>query len=105
MAAPYNPPVKNEDFILRIALQDMNVRGSFKASPTIAAGDFKVDKDGAGLTNLTTLPSVEPSGSVLVKITLSATEMNADVVTIVGIDQTNPKEWCDFVLTIPTTSA
>lgn len=102
MAAPYNPPVKNEDFIIRIALQDANDNSSFKASPTIATGDFKVDKDGAGLTNLSTIPAVDPSGSVLVKITLSATEMNADVVTIVGID-TAPKEWADFVLSIPTT--
>ena len=105
MAAPYNPPVKNEDFIIRIALADMSTPGSFKSSPTIAAGDFKVDKDGGGLTNLTTLPSVDPSSTVLVKITLSATEMNADVVTIVAVDQTSPKEWADFVLSIPTTSA
>lgn len=104
MAAPYNPPVKGEDFVCRIALEDMNVAGSFKSSPTIAAGDFKVDKDGAGLTNLTTLPSVDPTGSVLVKVALSATEMTADVVTIVGVDQTSPKEWADFVLTIPTTA-
>lgn len=104
MAAPYNPPVKNEDFIIRIALEDMNVAGSFKSSPTIASGDFKVDKDGGGLNNLGTLPSVDPSGTVCVKITLSATEMNADVVTIVGIDQTSPKEWADFVLSIPTTT-
>jgi hypothetical protein len=104
MAAPYNPPVKNEDFIIRISLADMSVAGSFKSSATIAAGDFKVDKDGGGLTNLTTLPSVDPAASVLVKISLSATEMNADVVTIVGVDQTSPKEWCDFVLSIPTTT-
>lgn len=105
MAAPYNPPVKNEDFIIRVALQDMSAGGSFKSNPTIASGDFKVDKDGGGLTNLTTLPSVDPASTVLVKITLSATEMNADVVTIVGVDQTSPKEWADFVLSIPTTSA
>jgi hypothetical protein len=103
MAAPYNPPVKNEDFIIRIALADMNTPGSFKSNPTIAAGDFKVDKDGAGLNNLSTLPSVDPASSVLVKITLSSTEMNADVVTLVAIDQTATKEWCDFVVSIPTT--
>lgn len=102
MVAPYNPPVKGEDFIIRIALENMSTPGSFKSSPTIAAGDFKVDKDGGGLTNLTTLPSVDPTGTVLVKITLSATEMTADVVTIVAVDQTSPKEWCDFVLSIPT---
>lgn len=104
MAAPYNPPVKNEEFIIRIALSDMTTPGSYKSSPTIASGDFKVDKDGGGLTNLSTLPSVDPAASVLVKVTLSSTEMNADVVTIVGIDQTGPKEWADFVLSIPTTA-
>jgi hypothetical protein len=104
MAAPYNPPVKNEDFIIRIALADATTSASFKSNPTIAAGDFKVDKDGGGLTNLATIPAVDPASSVLVKITLSSTEMNADVVTIVGIDQTATKEWADFVLCIPTTT-
>lgn len=103
MAAPYNPPTKGEDFKIRIAVEDMANGGSFKSSPTIAAGDFKVDKDGGGLTNFTTLPSVDPSGTVLILLTLSATEMTADLVTIVGIDQTSPKEWADFVLSIPTT--
>jgi len=105
LAAPYNQPVKNEEFIIRIALTDMAVAGSFKSNPTIAAGDFKVDKDGGGLNNLSTLPSVDPASSVLVKITLSATEMNADTVTLVAIDQTATKEWADFVLCIPTSAA
>ncbi len=104
MAAPYNPPVKNEEFKVRVSLEDMASPGSFKASPTIASGDFKVDKDGGGLTNLSTLPAVSPSGSVLVLIGLSATEMNADVVTIVCSDQTSPKEWADLVISIPTTA-
>lgn len=103
MAAPYNPPVKNEEFKVRAALSDMAIQGSFKASPTIASGDFKVDKDGGGLSDLSTTPTVDPAGSVLVLISLTATEMNADVVSIIGIDQTNPKEWADFVLVIPTT--
>jgi len=105
MAAPYNPPVKNEDFKVRIALSNFAIPGSFKVSPTIAVGDFRADKDGAGLSNFTTLPTVSPAASVCVLLELSATEMNADVVTIVGIDQTSPKEWCDFMLSIPTTSA
>ena len=104
MAAPYNPPVKNEDFVIRIALEDMANPGRFKSSPTIAAGDFKVDKDGAGLVNLGTLPSVDPAASKLVKITLSSTEMNADVVTVICSDQTDPPEWADFVFSIPTTA-
>ena len=102
MAAPYNPPVKNEDFLIRIALESFIAPGELQANPTIAAGDFKVDKDGGGLNNLATLPSVSPAASRLVLITLSATEMNADVVTVIGVDQTSPKEWCDFVVSIPT---
>lgn len=104
MAAPYNPPVKNEDFIIRIALEDRANPGSFKANPTIASGDFKVDKDGGGLNNLATLPSVDPAGSIWVKITLSNTEMNADVVSVQAIDQTSPKEWADLAISIPTTT-
>lgn len=77
--------------------------GRFKSSPTIAAGDFKVDKDGGGLNNLGTLPSVDPSGTKLVLITLSSTEMNADVVTLICSDQTDPPEWADHVISIPTT--
>ena len=104
MAAPYNPPDKNEDFIIRVALEDMTNPGEFKAAPTIAAGDFKVDKDGGGLTNLATLPSVDPAGTRLVKITLSSDEMNADVVTVQCVDQTSPKEWADLIFSIPTTA-
>jgi hypothetical protein len=105
MTAPYNPPVKNEDFIIYVALNDAALSASFKSNPTIAAGDFKVSQNGGALTDLTTLPVVEPASSVLVKITLSATEMNTDNVAIVGIDQTATKEWADFVMSIPTTSA
>jgi hypothetical protein len=103
MASPYNPPVKNEEFKIRISLQDMNIPGSLKENPTIAAGDFKVDKDGGGFTNLTTLPTVSPASGRAVLIELSATEMNADVVTVQCVDQTSPKEWADFMFSIPTT--
>lgn len=103
MSAPYNPPVKGEDFLIRIALADMAVPGRYKSNPTIASGDFKVDKDGGGLNNLSTLPSVDPSSTKLVLITLSATEMTADVVTVICSDQTDPPEWADYVFSIPTT--
>ena len=105
MAAPYNPPNKNEDFVFTVSLPDMSNNGSFKANPTIAAGDFKIDKDGGGLNNLGTLPTNTPAGSVIVKVTLSSTEMNADTVTLVFIDQTSPKEWADLVICIPTSAA
>lgn len=104
MAAPYNPPVNGEDFIFYAALSSMSTAGSFQSNPTIAAGDFKVSKDGGALANLNTLPAVTPASSVMVKFTLSATEMTADNVTVVGIDQTATKEWADFCVNIVTTT-
>ena len=104
MAAPYNPPVKNEDFVIYIALQDYANPGNFKSTPTIAAGDFQVSKDGGAFANLTTLPVVTPAASRWVKISLSATEMNADNVVIQCVDQTSPKEWADDGICILTTA-
>jgi len=103
VAAPYNPPKKNEDFLFRVALEDYANPGNFKGTPTIAAGDFKVAVDATALANPATLPSVSPASSVLVLVTLSAAEMNGDVITLVAVDQTSPKEWADFVISIPTT--
>ena len=79
--APYNPPVRNEAFLVRIALVRHGGPGAFKSSPTIAAGDFKVDKDGAGLSNLATLPSVSPAARCSCCSPSRSTEMDADVVT------------------------
>lgn len=104
MAAPYNPPKKNEDFKIRISLEDYANPGNFKASPTIAAGDFKLDIDGAGFNNLATLPSVSPAAGRSVLLELSASEMNGDVITVMCVDQTSPKEWADLAISIPTTA-
>lgn len=103
MAAPYNPPKKNEDFIIYVALSDMGTAGALKSNPTIAAGDFKISKDGGAFANLATLPTVTPAADIGVKIELSATEMNCDNVFIYWADQTSPKEWADGWISIPTT--
>jgi hypothetical protein len=87
-----------------VSLEDYANPGNFKSNPTLAAGDVKVSKDGGALANLNTLPSVAPASSVLVTLLLSATEMTADMVSVVFIDQTNPKEWADLVISIPTTA-
>lgn len=104
MASPYNPPVKGEDFVMRIALVDVALSGGLRINPAIAAGDFKVSKDGGALTDLATLPVVEPAGSMWVRIELSAAEMTADTVAIQAVDQTAAKEWADWALCILTTA-
>lgn len=100
----YNPPTRNEAFAFRVCLEDFANPGSFKSDPTIASGDWKISKDGGAFANLATLPSVEPASSVSVSIELSSTEMDADEVLIVGQDQTSPKEWADYAITILTTA-
>lgn len=102
MAAPYNPPVKNEDFIFYVALKSRTT-GRFLVNPTIAAGDFKVKKDAGAPANLGTLPAVDNADEIWVKVALSATEMNADVVCIQAIDATAIAEWEDVAISIPTT--
>jgi len=104
MVAPYNPPSKSEDFVMRIALTDAALSGGLRVNPTIAAGDFKVSKDGGALADLATLPVVEPAGSIWVKVELSALEMTADTVAVQAIDQTAIKEWADWAVCILTTA-
>lgn len=77
--------------------------GQFQASPTIAAGDWKVSADGAALANLATLPSVDPAASTWVKISLSAGENTGTNVNVQGIDAAGA-EWNDTGFCIrPTT--
>lgn len=104
MAAPYNPPFKGGDLQLSVGVEDMSNPGSFKANPTIAAGDWKISKDDGAYANLTNLPTVAPSGSTDISIVLTTTEMNADKIVITGIDQTSPKEWADVKVCILTTA-
>ncbi len=102
MAGAFNPPNRNEAFTFYVALQDLATPGSFKAGATIAAGDWKVSKDGGAFANLATLPDVFPAAGIAVRVQLSATEMDADNVVIAGIDQTATKEWADAFINIVT---
>lgn len=88
-------PKKNTAYTLYTPLVDSADPGSFKANPTIAAGDFKVSVDGGTFANLTTLPVVTPATSTSVKIELTAAEMNGDKITVQGID-TSGAEWSDI---------
>lgn len=105
--ASYDPVVKNNasGAIFYAALLDQATPGSFKASPTLAAGDFKVSIDGGAFNNLGTLPSVAPAAGTSVKFTLSQAETNGDNLVIACIDQTAPKEWCDAFILIQTAAA
>jgi hypothetical protein len=75
----------------------------FQANPTLAAGDAKVSIDGGALANLATLPTVTPAAGKMVKVSLSAAEMNGDNITVVLSDAAGA-EWCDVVANIQTSA-
>lgn len=85
-------PLQGVAYEFYVSLADALDPDTFKANPTIAAGDFTISKDGGAYTNLTTIPVVDPAGSVTVRINLNATEMTAEKVNILGIDAVG-NEW------------
>lgn len=101
-------PKKNVVFTFDVVLIAQASRPSVKTTPTLAAGDVKVcgangTSDLSSLANITTLPSETPSGSGVVKVSLSSSEMNFDRVVIRFIDAAG-SEWDDLVVEILTSA-
>lgn len=99
----YVTPKKNAAYVFGIGLPSQASAGTFQTNPTLAAGDFKVSKDGGAFANLTNLPTVNPSGGKRVEFSLTATEMNADNVSVLCSDAAG-SEWFDVVVGIQTTA-
>lgn len=93
-----NPPLKNTAFTFDLCLFDTS--GKVKTSPTLAAGDIQVSKDGGAFSNITDLP-VQIGSTGVLKVSLTATEMNADRVAIKFHDAAGD-EWVDLVVTFST---
>lgn len=74
----------------------------FVTGATFAAGDCLVSKDGAAGANTTNLPSPVTTLPGWYKLTLTATEMEAELVAVSIIDQTSPKVWEDQGLLVET---
>lgn len=98
----YVTPQKNAGYIFYTGLSSQADSRVIKVNPTLAYGDAKVSIDGGALNNLGTTPTVTPAGGTLVKVTLSAAEMNGDNITVVLSDAAGG-EWCDLVYNIQTT--
>lgn len=99
--ATFVPAKRGVAYRTWVSLVAQATRPQFQSSPTLAAGDVQVSKDGGALANLTTLPVVTPAASVLVQVDLSATEMTADLVMVVFRDAAGA-QWDDLLLVIPT---
>jgi hypothetical protein len=94
-------PVKAAAFSVSVSVVDALV-GGFKTTPTLAAGDVQVSKDGGAYANITSLPVETPAASGTLLLSLTATEMNADTVNVRFSDQTDPAEWSDLLVSIET---
>jgi hypothetical protein len=74
---------------------------NFQPNPTLAAGDVKISKDGGALANIAALPVVTPAGSRLVRVSLSAAELQAQRIAVLFVDQAGA-EWEDKIIVIET---
>jgi len=98
------PPLKNSAYTTNVSLVSQADTDVFKASPTLAAGDVKVSKDGGTLDNIGSLPSVAGTVSpntYLLNLALTADEMNADRIAVLFHDAAGD-EWQDLLVTIDT---
>jgi hypothetical protein len=96
-------PKKNTEFIFSVGLISQANSNILQVAPTLAGGDVKVSIDNGTLNNLTTLPVVTPPASKIVKVTLSAAEMNGDNISVVFSDAAGA-EWADQHILIQTTA-
>lgn len=99
--ASYVPAKYGTEYIFYVGLESVATAGTFQANATLASGDVKLSKNGGTLTNLTTLPTVTPASGKLIKVTLSATEMECDNATVVFSDASG-NEWRDLIVNIQT---
>jgi hypothetical protein len=99
--ATYVPAKRGVEYIFYVSLVQQADTKLLQGTPTLAAGDVTISKDGGAFANLTTLPTVTPAAGKSVKVTLSATEMTADNVLIVFSDAAGA-QWCDLSINIQT---
>ena len=95
------PPVYGVAFEFDVVLFAQS-DNQIKTTPTIAAGDFVLSKSNGATANLTTTPSESPASSGIVRVQLSATEMEADKLTVKWHDASGA-EWNDGAVCIHTT--
>ena len=94
-------PLRKVAYTTYVTLTQRADGNLFQQAPTLASGDVKVIKDGGLEANIATLPTVSPAGQYTVKVDLSATEMDAEVV-VVRFSDAAGAEWADLAITIET---
>ena len=101
--ASYVTPKINTAYIFYVSLVSQANTKVFQANPTLAAADFNVATNDGAPGALATTPAVDADFTKRVKISLSASEMNGDNVTVICSDAAGA-EWCDLAINIQTTA-
>lgn len=96
--ADYSDPKRGVAYRMTLSLFARS-DNQIKTTPTLAAGDVKVSKDNGATANITTLPAETPASSGVLQVDLSATEMTADLVTVIFRDASGA-EWNDVAVHI-----
>lgn len=96
--ADYSDPKRGTAYRFTLSLYARS-DNQIKTAPTLAAGDVKVSKDNGATANITTLPAETPASSGILQVDLSATEMTADLVTVIFRDAAGA-EWNDVTVNI-----
>jgi len=89
-------PVKGKAYTFCIGLVDSATTTALKSAPTVAVGNVQVSSDGGATSaNIATTPAV--NGKV-VKLTLTASEMNGDNIVVV----VSGSGYCDVLVSFET---
>ena len=93
-------PTIASTYQFRVSLVDSSNPGQFKTAPTIGTSDFCISINGAAFAKLTVPATVTPSGTAIVQITLSASEMWAPDPVVFGTSSSH--QWSDIMVDIHT---
>lgn len=96
-------PIKNQVYVLRTTLVSQADTNVMIDPPTLAAGDVQVSTDGGALANTTNAPVTNPLGSKVAEVTLTAGEMNGDIVVVMWADAVGA-QWQDQTWVLHPTS-
>ena len=94
------PPIRASSFTFYISLVSQADTDLFQKSVTLATGDVKVSKDGAGFANVAALP-VEIASTGVLAVALTGTETTANTVTVAFVDAAGD-EWQDALVEVRT---
>ncbi len=99
-----NPPIKGSAYSFEMGLFSQADTKLIQDNPTLAAGDVIVKKDGVLDGNIDTLPVAVVGETRTITVTLSATEMNCNRVSILFHDVAGA-QWCDMEVYFSTVQA